>query len=311
MVIQVAAVLALAGCSAPRQPAHRTWTNATDGSVLVWVPGGEFSMGSNQGDPDEKPANRVRVAGFWLGEHEVTNAEYAKFLQATGNRKPDFWDDPRFNKPNQPVVSVTWNDALQYCKWANVRLPTEAEWEYAAAAGKRQLRYGTATGKLDHDLANFAGTGGCDTYEDVPAPVGSFPPNPFGLYDMAGNAWEWCGTTWMPYPYRADDGRDGPEEGGYKVMRGGCWHFGPFHCRVACRHRHMTYLRYDYAGFRVALSDSEVKSKRAQAQSVLIGSLRDVYRYLREVSLPPQQEREALTALNLLVRTLRAAGLEW
>jgi formylglycine-generating enzyme required for sulfatase activity len=228
--------------------------NAPDGSVLVWVPGGFFLMGSREGDLDEQPVHGVEVAGFWLGRHEVTNAQYARFLEATGAAKPDFWDDPGFNAPNQPVVGVRWPEAEGYCRWAGVRLPTEAEWEYAAAAGARQMRYGTATGQLTHDLANYGGAAGLDTFEDVTALVGTFPPNPFGLHDMAGNAWEWCGTPWEPYGGDPAAAVEETDERGFKVMRGGSWHFGAFHCRVSCRHRHRGHLHYDYVGFRVARS---------------------------------------------------------
>lgn len=294
------------------QSAFRVWTNPTDGSELVWIPGGEFYMGSNEGDPDERPVHRVRVEGFWLGRYEITNQQYAKFLQATGYpEKPDFWDDPKFNKPNQPVVGVKFHAALAYCRWAGLRLPTEAEWEYAAAAGAKQLRYGTATGEISHDLANFAGAQGRDVYDDAPAPVGKFPPNPFGLYDMAGNAWEWTSSLWRPYPYRADDGREDLEAFGFRVMRGGCWHFGPFHCRVSSRHRHMEHLRYDYVGFRVALSASEFQRRVSKANEPLITSLRNVYRYFNELPLSPEKKREGLVILNQFVRLLKSAGLEW
>jgi formylglycine-generating enzyme required for sulfatase activity len=261
-VIAICLTLALlaVGCLAFAEP--QRMTSPIDGSQLVWIPGGEFMMGSTEGDPEERPVARVSVEGFWLGAYEVTNAQYATFMKETNRRAPLYWDDASFNQPNQPAIDISWNDALAYCKWAELRLPTEAEWEYAASAGK-QFRYGTATGEIGHDLANYAGTGGGDTWDDVTAPVGSFPPNPFGLYDMAGNAWEWVSSEWKPYPYDPTDGRERLVSYTYRVMRGGCWHFSESYCRATARHRLEAHLHYDYVGFRVALSGDEAKAIQA------------------------------------------------
>lgn len=212
---------------APRR-AGETWTNPRDGMVFVWIPGGEFQMGNaTSGKSDEKPVHRVRVEGFWLGKFEVTNQQYAQALQAWGNLPgliPGFWKDPQFNAPRQPVVGITWKDAVRYCKWAGVRLPTEAEWEYAAKAGQG-LPYGTATGKVNRDLANYRGRGEGNQRDrfDQPAPIGSFPPNPWGVCDLAGNVDEWVSSLYKPYPFRAGDGRENPRDPGRRVFRGGSW----------------------------------------------------------------------------------------
>jgi formylglycine-generating enzyme required for sulfatase activity len=310
------AVALLAGGVSAARAQSRTLTNAADGSVLVWIPGGEFTMGSADGDADEMPVSRLRVEGFWLGQKEVTNAQFARFLEAKGGRQPLLWDDPRFSQPDQPVAGVGWSSAVAYCTWAGLRLPTEAEWEYAAA-GARQLRYGTATGQIDHDLANYDGTG---RFSDLAAPVGSFPPNPFGLHDMAGNVFEWTSSLWLPYPYNAADGRETPETRGFRVMRGGCWHWGDFDCRVSTRHRHQSHLQYDYVGLRVAKTASESDAAALPAppstaappksapNEALLAALRRVYEELRKAGLTPAQRQAALELLNKLARTVKSQG---
>ena len=128
----------------------------------------------------------VAVDGFWMAAFEVTNAQYAVFVKATGhaNKGSTNWNNS-FGKPERPVVNVSWLDAAAFCEWAQVRLPSEAEWEYAARGGNN-FYYGTADGTLDHSLANYARAVGTTT------PIGTYPPNPFGLYDMSGNVWEFC-----------------------------------------------------------------------------------------------------------------------
>jgi formylglycine-generating enzyme required for sulfatase activity len=243
----------------PPQAGDR-YTNPKDGSVLVWIPGGEFTMGSNNGDDDEKPPHKVKVKGFWLGVHEVTNKQYAPFFATGEVPEPLHWEEKGFNDPRQPVIGIIWESAVAYCEWAGARLPTEAEWEYAAAGGK-QLEYPTATGEISHDLANYGGVGGKDR-RDGPMPVGSFPPNPFGLYDMAGNAWEWTCGIYKKYPYKADGSFENfdADQREMMVLRGGCWHFSALYCRTAHRRRFASHLTYDYAGFRVAMDGDTSKT---------------------------------------------------
>jgi iron(II)-dependent oxidoreductase len=229
------------------------YTNPSDGSVLVWIPGGEFMMGSNDGDNDEKPRHKVRVEGFWFGKYEVTNRQYGEFLRATGFPEPGYWDDPDYNKPDLPVTAVKFYEALGYIEWANLRLPTEAEWEYVASGG-HQYEYPTNNGSIDHDNSNFWGVGGKDTWLETPGPVGTFPPNPYGIYDMAGNVWEWTSSLYYRYPYVETDGREDAQARYQRTMRGGSWQFGTRYCKTTARHHFAMHLRYDYVGLRMAKS---------------------------------------------------------
>jgi formylglycine-generating enzyme required for sulfatase activity len=111
--------------------------NAKDGTQLIRIPAGEFWMGSDDGPKEQRPRHRVHLDEFYIARHPVTNAQYAQFLKETGGDEPPWWDDKRFNQPNQPVVGVTWNDAMAYCKWAGLRLPTERQWEKAARGDRR------------------------------------------------------------------------------------------------------------------------------------------------------------------------------
>lgn len=163
-----------------------------DGTTMLLIPTGTFEMGDSFGEglPHELPVHTVTVNAFYMDVTEVTNAVYKQFLDATGHKAPNFWDDPAFNAPDQPVVGVTWLDAAAYAQWAGKRLPTEAEWEYAARGGQAGMRYPWGN-EITHDDANYKGKNGRDIW-DGPAPVGSFAKNDYGLYDMGGNVWEWC-----------------------------------------------------------------------------------------------------------------------
>ena len=239
-----------------REPsAGDLYINPRDGSVLVWIPGGRFIMGCDDCDEASRPSHIVKVEGFWLGKYPVTNRQYAVFLEETQSAEPAFWGEPEFSDPDQPVTGITYYEALSYCEWAGLRLPTEAEWEYAASGGK-QFKYPTDNGKISHDQANIWGTGGRDIWLETPSPVGVFPPNPYGLYDMAGNVFEWTSSLYTRYPYDAEDGRESTLSGFHRVMRGGAWQFGPDYAATTYRHNFAAHLRYDYAGLRVAGSFS-------------------------------------------------------
>ena len=138
---------------------------------------------------DDRPAHKVYLDQYSIDEHEVTNAQYAEFVKATGHRKPYHWSQPVEDK--LPVFNVDWDDATAYCSWAGKRLPTEAEWERAARGGKEGMDFPWGD-KIDAKKALHNAT--------APGPVGQFPPNDFGLYDMAGGVSEWC-SDWFERTY--------------------------------------------------------------------------------------------------------------
>ncbi|MBD3184083.1 SUMF1/EgtB/PvdO family nonheme iron enzyme [Candidatus Poribacteria bacterium] len=194
-----------------------------DDSPMVLIPAGEFQMGSESGGDDEKPVHIVYLDDFYIDKYEVTNARYKKFLDETDHREPGYWKDPNYNSPDHPVVGISWEDARAFCKWAGKRLPTEAEWEKAARGGLVGKKYPWGD-EIDHDKANYYGTGGKDKWEYT-SPVGSFPPNEYGLFDMAGNVWEWCADVYDSKYYSVSEKKNpkGPESGVFRVLRGGGW----------------------------------------------------------------------------------------
>jgi len=180
------------------------------------------------------------TSAFYMDKYEVTNAQYRKFIRAIGHRKPEFWHDSRFNQPNQPVVGVSWHDAAAYAKWAGKRLPTEAKWEYAARGGFMDKEFGWVDDEsLARDYANYKLTGGKDKWLDTTSPVGSLKSNGYGLYDMAGNVWEWC-----------QDWHDNDQK--EKVLRGGSWGSNGHYLRLAYRGI-APHTRNSYYGFRCVL----------------------------------------------------------
>lgn len=197
-----------------------------DGSELVLVPAGTSLMG------DDKhrwmaPAHEVGIRAFYMGKHEVTNAQYKKFCDATKRKYPKnpVWDKDYFlGKPDYPVINVSWSDANSYARWAGGRLPTEAEWEHAARAGTTTLFYwGDNIGDdIFYAHANFMPKDDKGDPWKYTSPVGSFPPNPFGLYDMHGNVWEWV-SDWFSEEYYAVSPKEnpiGPKSGSRKTLKG-------------------------------------------------------------------------------------------
>jgi formylglycine-generating enzyme len=245
---------------------------AVDHNDMVFIKGGTFTMGTDDGFPFEGPAHKVEVGSFWMDEHEVTVAEFDRFVKATGYKteaekygwagvfdgKRGSWgkadgadwrhpDGPKSKaEPAEPVCQVSWNDAVAYVKWAGKRLPTEAEWEYAAGAGHFRLYpWGDEFRPKGKLMANtWQGTfpkkdTGADGYLNR-APVGKFPPNAFGLYDMSGNVWEWCADNFDRDYYASSPSVNpkGPPAGEEKVLRGGSWMCSENYCqgyRVAAR----------------------------------------------------------------------------
>ncbi|MHB8577974.1 MAG: formylglycine-generating enzyme family protein [Dehalococcoidia bacterium] len=221
---------------------------------LIEVPGGRFMMGSAAGRPDERPAHAVEVSVFAVARLPVRNREYARFI-AAGHASPRFWADERYNHSDQPVVGVTWADAVAYCEWLSgetgrrCRLPTEAEWEYAALGGMVGRLY-----PWGDDIPEVApGTLISGAPMDRPAPAGSGPENGFGIRDLGWNVHEWC-SDWYNATYYAVApivNPQGPPAGTRRASRGGAWRHQIKISRCAARSSIPPRLEYADYGFRV------------------------------------------------------------
>ena len=213
---------------------------------MVSIPAGEFWMGRvhyflidevgwlERDRRDDLPAHKVYVDSFYLDKYEVTNQDFARFVEATGGSKPWYWPNGKVAKGEErfPVYDVTWFQADAYCKWAGKRLPSEAEWERAARGGleKKKFSWGDgAPGAASEDAP--AGAEGANTKRAQvgspfgPTNVGSYPPNGYGVYDITGNVWEWI-NDWYDrdyYTVSPDRNPPGPATGTYRVIRGGGW----------------------------------------------------------------------------------------
>jgi formylglycine-generating enzyme required for sulfatase activity len=234
--------------------------DGSQGPEMVVIPAGTFQMGDIQGDSNEseRPVHTVRVIRpFAIGQYEVTFEEYDKFAGATGRQLPY---DKGWGRNRRPVINVSWNNAMDYAEWLSqqtakgYRLPTEAEWEYAARAETETVYWWG--NEMKPSLATCDGGdnrwGGKQT-----SPVGSFPPNPFALYDTAGNVWEWVADCWHGnYEGAPIDGRAWKQENGgqcgRRVMRGGSWYNSPLNLRSSTRNADDADERSDSAGFRLA-----------------------------------------------------------
>ena len=261
-----------------------TEVSPKDHSIMVYVPAGQFPMGSEVGLTDEQPVHTVYLDAFWLDRTEVTNAMYRKCVEAGKCKLPDsliYYNDPLF--ADHPVTYVSWVNAVDYCSFVGRRLPTEAEWEKAAIwdpVNNKKLVYPWGD-TYDCSKANFDdetkldaslmqdGSVHCDGY-DLTAPVGSFPQgaSPYGAWDMAGNVWEWVHDAFVEVdpltstivnyyaisPTANPQGVD-PAMSEYRVMRGGSWNWTFGYGRSAYRLWYGKDDRYDAVGFRCAVSE--------------------------------------------------------
>ena len=227
--------LALAVLAPASTPAAEPPAPAPHDTAMVLVPAGEFLMG-REGTGDNSPAHTVRVAAFAMDPCEVTNAQYEAFCRATARKLPFFWGLDRFRSgpgyPDHPVVGVNWADAQAYAKWLGKRLPTEAEWEYAARGGLAGKKY------VDGDLLDSSRVNYTRSNLDGPVRVGSYPANGFGLHDMAGNVQEWVADRFDPEYYKSSpaEAPPGPPKGRLRVIRGGGWFTGPMCMDVDIRY---------------------------------------------------------------------------
>jgi serine/threonine-protein kinase len=262
----------------PRQTIKvQVWS--ADGVEMVFVPDGEFVMGSEELGDDERPNHRVHLDGFWIDRYEVTNDRFARFVEATGYQTEAekrgwgwVWKDAEWEKVtgadwrhprgpdsgiegklDHPVVLVSWNDAAAYCRSMGKRLPSEAQWEKAARGISTDSGHGWhyAWGdEFDRSKANTNESGLGDT-----TPVGSFSPqgdSPYGACDMTGNVWEWV-VDWYDSDYYSQApsaNPPGPANGTDKVLRGGAWPFDEVYARTAFRYNVRPDYTYDFAGFR-------------------------------------------------------------
>ena len=270
----IAVAIVLCSCSNNRyinnagNQRNREIINTKDGSTLVEIPSGEFIMGADDGPPKERPSHRVFLRRYFIGKYPVTVAQYRKFVEATGyktdaertpamtDRQPNHdatWRNPNIEQTeNDPVVQISWNDAKAYCDWAGLRLPTEAEWE-KAARGANGWKY-----PWGNDW-NFSLCNNNENKGNITTPVDQYPKgvSPYGCYEMAGNAWQWCNDWYDDGYYKVSPLKNprGPKKGLLKIIRGGSWKEDQDNCRTTSRFgMRPDYCHHIYSniGFRVA-----------------------------------------------------------
>jgi formylglycine-generating enzyme required for sulfatase activity len=258
IVVAVVVQIAGDGSESASESIGGTKTREQDSAVMVYVPGGAFEMGSADREDDEKPVHTVTLDSFWIDRTEVTNAQYRHCVEDGVCEAPTAcdWGDPTYGdeaKADFPVVCVDWYAAAAYCEWAGGRLPSEAEWEYAARGQEGNL-YPWGDDELDCDKANYwYDEEGC--VGNMTA-VGSYADwaSWCGAWDMAGNVWEWVNDWYGTYSSAAQINPTGPERGDFKVLRGGAWYFGPDGVRSAHRAEKVPDIRYDGLGFRCVVA---------------------------------------------------------
>jgi len=219
--------------------------NPKDGAKMVWVPNGEFLMGSEE-RAGYTHQHKVYLDGYWMYKYEVTVVQYRKFCSETGKQMPKApewgWGD------NHPIVCVAWQDAVDYAKWAGASLPTEAQWEKAArGTDGREYPWGN---QWDALKCNEGSKGPKQTQ-----PVGSYDAgaSPYGSMDMAGNVFEWCGDWYAADYYKSGPSRNptGPTDGSCRVLRGGGWYSDAYDYRCASRNDNYPSLSLNLIGFRL------------------------------------------------------------
>ncbi|MFI5355287.1 MAG: formylglycine-generating enzyme family protein [Desulfobaccales bacterium] len=239
-------------------PALAQETLESQGLKFRLIPGGYYLLGSAVSEPgryaDEDTPHRVRVDAFYLAVTATTNAQYQRFLKATGHPAPLYWQDQNLNGPNQPVVGVSWDDAVAFCRWLTQvtgvphHLPTEAQWEAAARGGRTGQPYPWGAEAPDAGGIYRANLRHDRTAKDgflFTAPVGSFPANGYGLFDMAGNVSEWCLDQYTP-------SGSGPFKPGLlRLLKGGSWFSQARDLRCAARQSAPPSYADGYIGFRV------------------------------------------------------------
>ena len=239
-----------------------TTTTAATKVPIEWVniPAGTFTMGSPANEPeryDDEIQHQVTLKAFKMSKYVVTFAQYDAFCEATGREKPS---DSGWGRGNRPVINVSWHDAVDFCMWVGggCRLPTEAEWEYACRADTNTpfyTGYNITTSQANYNGNNPYNNNAKGEYRQRTVAVGSFSPNPWGLYEMHGNVWEWCNDWFGTYSSSAQTNPQGATSGTSKVHRGGSWNNIARYCRSAIRYYHTPSNRSYLIGFRVVSSE--------------------------------------------------------
>ena len=250
---------------------------------MILVKGGTFSMGNTRGDSEgysnEKPVHTVNLTyDYWIGKYEVTFDDYDAFCTATGRSKPS---DYGWGRKSRPVINVSWNEAIEYCNWLSgkegyakaydsggnlldrnsnkttyikkvegYRLPTEAEWEYAARGGQKAKGYKYSGSDTLSEVGWYKDNAGSKTQE-----IGKKKANELGIFDMSGNVWEWCYDWYGGYSAEGQLNPIGPGSGSYRLIRGGGWYYSAHYCRVAFRNYSDPSTTHSYLGFRLARTD--------------------------------------------------------
>ncbi len=274
-------LLMLVSCAGTGPSLGDTNVRPADEMVVIYIPSGQFVMGSDGEEmeealdlcrahrdgcredtfTDEQPAHTVLLDGFWLDRTEVTNGQYRRCVDAGECTEPSCWDPEDQSSEEYPVVCVTWEQASAYCEWVGGRLPTEAEWEYAARGPEgRIFPWGDSfdAARLNYCDANCSFDWADQLADDGyagPAPVGQYPAGASwcGTLDLAGNVWEWVADEYGPYPSERQTNPTGPPPGHHRVLRGGSFDLDPAFVRSAIRNWGIPDRYSPVTGFRCAM----------------------------------------------------------